>query len=152
MVRGIKFRGQAVSDVEVYGETIYRKGQWVTGNLITNEGHPYIVGNVADVDSEYIALEWWVRVDPATVGQYTGLKDKNGREIYEGDIVIGLDLNGTAYRIRFWDGDATFGGESAPYNGIAGAGTQTIGLNNSSDWLEIIGNIHDNPELLKEGE
>ena len=75
-----------------------------------------------------------------TVGQYTGLTDKNGKRIYEGDIVC---FHGTLYNeifpIVFADGCFRLGTK----NGYS------YTLQNLCSALEVIGNIHDNPELLK---
>lgn len=82
-------------------------------------------------------------VDPATVGQFTGAIDKNGNKIFEGDIFCPI-LN-RPYFI-FWDKEKA---------GFALTNNQGYCLNyypNNTSEDTIIGNIHDNPELLKGGE
>lgn len=77
--------------------------------------------------------------------QFTGLLDKQGKEIYEGDIVR---LDGNPYEV-FWDSDFT--GFSMSFTGeeCLGLGEQVIG---ESREVEIIGNIYESPELLEVGQ
>ena len=82
-------------------------------------------------------------VIPETVGQYTGLTDKNGKKIFEGDILKG---SWNTVLIVFYDDI------SASYRVKTPLGSEReISYYGDQNHLEIIGNIHDNPELL-EGE
>jgi uncharacterized phage protein (TIGR01671 family) len=80
--------------------------------------------------------------DNVILMQFTGLYDKNGNEIYEGDIVTGLFNHTDIIGHIVYGSDATFF--------IKRKGLYGIGLNNAEDWLEVIGNIYENQELLKE--
>ena len=78
-------------------------------------------------------------VDPDTVGQFTGLTDKNGKEIYEGDIVR-HDENSKCYSIIYEEPMFRF----APND-------DCFAFLNHPELLEVIGNIHDDKKLLEKG-
>ena len=78
-------------------------------------------------------------VIPETVGQFTGLTDKNGKKIFEGDIVSVLHEG--IYRCYWDEGNLEFGLANEK---------ESFGIAYASRDIFIIGNIHDDPELLKE--
>ena len=127
-MRTIKFRGQKTTN-----------GVWVYGSLVySNEIQTAIYFQTG---SGLVKSMEWVYVNPETVGQFTGLYDKNEKEIYEGDILKVQGL-GEKIEVRFVRGVFAFlwnGGldDEAPID----APTQ--------EWAEVVGNIHDNPKLIK---
>lgn len=128
-MREIKFRGKTT------------KGKWLYGDFIHQDKFNYAMIK----QDNYTAC-----VDEDTVGQYTGLKDKNGVEIYEGDIVYCQTKFGKAKAIiEFINGKFVARFDSAvthPQNG------HYISYYEINKRFEVIGNIYDNPELLKESD
>lgn len=87
---------------------------------------------------------------PETIGQYTGLTDKNGKKIFEGDIVAYYTSTNRATNKEFHEVVFETRGESG-YFGIKISNIETWGfcMEVPAKLMEIIGNIHDNPELLE---
>ena len=114
--------------------------QWVYGDYTHNEGlnTHYISRNVNNTSRK----AW--EVDPDTIGQYTGLTDKEGNKIFEGDILSGQNCR---FVVKYDERQAEF----VAVNSTLPKG---FGLPMSQTWIDetnktICGNIHDNPELIK---
>jgi len=120
-MRAIKFRGKRITD-----------GRWVYGGIATSPQKDSTTIHTYD-DDGYYARGYFV--DPATIGQFTGLTDKDGKEIYEGDIIRHKDMVKPYHVI--YDGH-----QFTPNDGFRS-------LSYPKHW-EVMGNIHDNPELLGE--
>lgn len=112
---------------------------FVYGSLVVSHNKYYICTIALQIRggiSNYITT--MIDVLPDTVGQYTGLKDKNGTKIFEGDIVL-LKGDEEPYQVAFDESCFQVYGNSICYV-----------MDNFYDYeIEVIGNIHDNPELLE---
>ena len=137
-MRETKFRGKLdLSTEELKELEIPHKNGWVIGKLIGDEKRPVIVGPIGDLNDEYFNTEWWCSVIPESVGQFTGLKDMDREEIFEG--AIGWDERGEVHgKIVFDEGGFLFEWENMQDDLFECCGD-----------LVIVGNIHDNPELLE---
>ena len=111
---------------------------WCYGSLdLTDESGPRI--RTSDIE-----LSWSSRfVIPETVGQYTGLKDKNGKDIYAGDVLQDSD---TRYLVKWSQKRFGFTIIGTP-KGFSHQ--QALSYSDQMKEIEIIGNITENPELLK---
>ena len=128
-MREILFRGKRTGN-----------GEWVQGYICrygwTGKEKDYII-------PDYASALYTAEIDPETVGQYTGLTDKNGRKIFEGDIVIFDYIDYEDERgVVQWDSDiAKF---------IITCSTFTIDFDNVyGRELEVVGNVYDNPEMME---
>jgi uncharacterized phage protein (TIGR01671 family) len=115
------------------------KGEWVRGVPFFEEDRCYIIEDLFICDEYDCTGAVNSMILPDTVGQYTGLTDKNGKKIFEGDIV---ECNGGFYQIVFEGG--CFGAYQDEHYFFT--------LFSLYVAVEVVGNIHDNPELLKGGE
>lgn len=139
-MREIKFRGKRLDN-----------GEWEYGDLVAIEhkcGLPCqcyaIIPDIACSGELLWKLLSDYEVDLATVGQYTGLKDKNGKEIWEDDVMRFITEFGETMtsEVAFMNGFFYVQGEDD--DDIYGISYAVESMN-----AEIIGNIHDTPELLK---
>ena len=140
-MREIQFRWKRLGD-----------GKWIEGNYWEFLGNHNIMAPGTCIGS---------RVDPSTVGQFTGLLDKNGKRIFEGDVVkYTFDMpdnpNATENGKKVIIGRVFFSDWRASFSVTAGRNCSS-NLNNdlfkyvrNGNRVEVIGNIHDNRELLKE--
>ena len=132
-MRDILFRGKRIDN-----------GEWAEGqyayllNFRTEDGEP-IKHMILD------GTPFGQTVDPSTVGQYTGLTDKNGKRIFEGDLITipGSKRQGLPAPVKWSNFDARFE--------VCRRGFNPICLDGDEGIYEVIGNIHDNCEFL-EGE
>jgi len=139
MNREIKFRGKAECSIERLNEIgIKHDNGWVYGHSVMYGETPYIVGDFVEVDEEYTFNEFWVKVYSESVGQYIGLKDKNGKEIFEGDII---EAENRLWQIGFRDG--CFVG--VDFKNVAWDELVNISYGET----KVIGNIFENSELLE---
>jgi len=134
-MRDILFRGKCKHNSE-----------WVYGYFVGENSDTPFSPPIKDENIIQEGTGWWVSVEPETVGQYTGLTDKNGDKIFEGDILkIGIEEDDYVickvyeyrgvmcvdYETPDWD-----------FNALAFLDNDNVFI------FEIIGNIYDNPELI----
>lgn len=119
------------------------KNEWLASS--SKDALPYygfaLVGEVMTVQSPPI----WSLDEGNVVEQFTNLKDKNGKEIYEGDIVKYGDNIGEV----FYDSERAYFNVSGFYDGYQACPILAFSENGNAI-MEVIGNIHENPELLEE--
>jgi len=158
-----KYRGKAIvpnpsEDIENYNDMLKKYGNkngWLFGQLgLSEENDPYIIGHVIQ-DADLVLLpELWA-VEPNSVSQFTGEHDSEDHEIFEGDIlevaVDGDPLDPDKYLTQVWFEKGAFlvdvVGEEFDILDIGYAKELWSGCHK---YCRVVGNISDNPELLKE--
>ena len=133
-MRTIKFRARR------------KNGKWVVGNFInhfstyfkTEERHSIFLPKPENDNGGY----WVEDMDPETVGQSTSLHDCDGKEIFEGDI---LDFNGLTVEVRFVRGVFAFLANGDLDEELCGDCRTDL-------FAKVIGNVYENPDILKGGE
>ena len=141
-MREILFRGKAINtnDEELLGK-------WIFGQLVVRRDHDEGEEKTFICESGYRFIRCLNKmprtyeVDPETVGQYTGLTDKNGKRIFEGDVF--LHDNKYLHEVIWNDEQKGFYA-----SGIDFLDDDCMGNFYESN-IEVIGNIHDNPELIQ---
>jgi uncharacterized phage protein (TIGR01671 family) len=134
MAREIKFRGMRIDNEE-----------WTVGDLINlHDGRRFIIDNKfgASIDGSgnFINTEapFVNQVLPETIGQLVGIKNEFGFDIYEGDIIHSDQWQPTTYQVCY-DRGAFY---------IAGADKHEVANIKYAEGFKVIGNIHENPELI----
>lgn len=134
-MREILFRGKRTDN-----------GEWVKGFYVCVLDTHYIMTGKFDSLTNGIINSEAYKVDPSTIGQFTGLTDKNGVKIFEGDIIeFDHPYNGKSIHAVVQDGCgwnlSNFYASCFDYPGCA--------FSEGTKYMTVIGNVHDNPELLE---
>ncbi len=137
MMREILFRGKRVDN-----------GEWVYGSFLDLDKH-IGKGYIVTVDNLLYT------VIPETVGQYTGLTDKNGKRIFEGDIVLFEDESPANYEYHDCTemrcGSIEYGDNCFYITDRIAVEMEDLIYDGKLD-IEVIGNVHDNPALIGKGD
>ena len=137
-MRKILFRGKSIITNEwVYGGIVHQTDFY--GDIVDRY---YIVDGT---DTRDYDIGYSERVIPETVGQYTGVTDKNGTKIFDGDVIQVDEIEDQNFVVAWNNDDAGFElADDGIYLPLFG----TVSVQN----IKVVGNIHDNPELLEVSE
>ena len=127
-MRTIKFRGKPIQGEHLYENFVYG----------------YLAKYASGVYNILVPIQWGFEnyeIDPETIGQFTGLYDCEGNEIFEGDI---LDFNGLTVEVRFLRGVFSLLVNGKLY--------YQLGVDCRTDlFAKVIGNVYENPDIMKGG-
>lgn len=138
MMREILFRGKdSITKRWVYGALVQQQDDPLREKAFIISYSNYQFGDF----SEAVMHE----VDPETVGQYTGFVDKNSKKIFEGDIVSIYNSKAFLFAVE-WNNQYVL---KCTTNGVS---DNIFNVIESPEDVEVVGNIYDNPELIKDGE
>lgn len=141
-----KFRGRSTVEDD--------KGKWVYGHLLIDNNRALIINGIIEANDEYVALGDWCSIDMKTIGQSTGVFDRNGTEIFEGDIIDTTDYEGGLSSV----GNPLVKVERDKYGFVVTGDFPTspitlkefeAGRKFAGVEVTIVGNIYENPELVE---
>jgi len=133
-MREIKFRGKRKDN-----------GEWVYGVVVQGNFFTFIVTRIKTINKNLFTDLVYHEVDPETVGQFTGLLDKNGREVFEGDVCsFKFEWQDRVEEVIFMGGSFALGWC------ISLRQSQIDEHKEVRSTIEIIGNIYENPDLLQQ--
>ncbi|WP_117283094.1 YopX family protein [Streptococcus intermedius] len=138
-----KFRGRSTVEDD--------KGKWVYGHLLIDDNRALIINGIIEANDEYVSLEDWCDIDMKTIGQSTGLKDKNGVEIFEGDIVKTTRFFGRADETGgFYGYDKKIMGVVKQLEGawVIDTGSEAVNLWTEIEENSVIGNVWEDGGLI----
>lgn len=142
-MRDILFRGKTEDD------------KWVEGYLFvlgkgTEYEETYILGDLDHRETVYDIWKCAERVIPETVGEFIGITDKYGKKVFEDDILSQIEnpYRDTPPLVRTVRQEMSCGSCCSQVVGFGASGKTSMDFIHLDDEFEVIGNIHDNPELL----
>lgn len=141
-----KFRGRSTVEDD--------KGKWVYGHLLIDNKRALIINGIIEANDEYVSIGDWCSIDMKTIGQSTGVFDRNGTEIFEGDIIDTTDYEGGLSSV----GNPLVKVERDKYGFVVTGDFPTspitlkefeAGRKFAGVEVIIAGNIYENPELVE---
>lgn len=137
-----KYRGLSIDDNNEDA------GNWKYGYLIEDGGESFIINQVIESNEQYITIGSWCPVNSETIGQSTGLFDKNNKEVFDGDILAVENDEEVLYVKVYWNKQAAmFMFESKKYHDNIPLAELTSEI---AYPFAVVGNIYETPHLLEQ--